>query len=106
MDNIQVGSLLAQMRAMSVQAQGVQESAGAGGSSENFAGLLRDSLGKVNEIQGRAGELAHAFELGDKNIDLPQVMIAMQKANLTFQALTQVRNKFVSTYQEIMNMQI
>jgi len=36
----------------------------------------------------------------------PEVMIALQKANLSFQAMTEVRNRLVSAYQEIMNMPI
>jgi flagellar hook-basal body complex protein FliE len=39
-------------------------------------------------------------------IELPQVMLEMQKASVSFRALTEVRNRFVSAYQEIMNMPI
>ena len=37
-------------------------------------------------------------------VELPQVMLEMQKANVSFRALTEVRNKFVDAYREIMNM--
>ena len=53
-----------------------------------------------------AESLAGAFERGDPGTDVAQVMLAMQKANLSFQAITQVRNKLVNAYQEIMNMQV
>ena len=37
-------------------------------------------------------------------VELPQVMLEMQKANVSFRALAEVRNKFVDAYREIMNM--
>jgi flagellar hook-basal body complex protein FliE len=39
-------------------------------------------------------------------VNLPEVMIAWQKASLSFQAMTEVRNRLVNAYQEIMNMPI
>jgi flagellar hook-basal body complex protein FliE len=68
--------------------------------------LLQESVSKVNEIQQTAGNLAAAFEAEDPNVDLAQVMIAVEKSGLAFQALTQVRNKLISAYQEIMNMPV
>ncbi len=50
--------------------------------------------------------MAKAFELGQGGVDLTQVMIASQKASISVQALTQVRNKFVQAYQDIMQMSI
>jgi len=50
--------------------------------------------------------LAQAYELGQPGVDITQVMVAMQKSSLSFQALTQVRNKVVDAYQTIMNMPI
>ena len=50
--------------------------------------------------------MAAALERGDKSVALPEVMIALQKASLSFQAMTEVRNRLVSAYQEIMNMPI
>lgn len=71
-----------------------------------FGEMLRAALDQVNGLQQRAAELAHAFEAADRQVDLAQVMIALQKANVSFQAMVQVRNKLVSAYQEIMNMQV
>jgi flagellar hook-basal body complex protein FliE len=50
--------------------------------------------------------MAAALERGDKSVALPEVMIAWQKASLSFQAMTEVRNRLVNAYQEIMNMPI
>jgi len=50
--------------------------------------------------------MATAFELGQGGVDLTEVMIASQKASVSFQAMTQVRNKMVQAYQDIMQMPI
>ena len=49
-------------------------------------------------------ETIAARQIGDAS--LPEVMIAVQKASVSFEAVTQVRNKLLSAYQEIMNMQV
>ncbi|MFA7095466.1 MAG: flagellar hook-basal body complex protein FliE [Gammaproteobacteria bacterium] len=105
MSEIDVNQLLIQMRAMAAQASGQTAAAGETGQPD-FGALLKQSIDKVNETQQTAGKLAEAFELGDPNVDLTEVMVALQKANISFQAMTQVRNKLVSAYQEIMNMPI
>ncbi|HEY0267886.1 MAG TPA: flagellar hook-basal body complex protein FliE, partial [Methyloradius sp.] len=46
------------------------------------------------------------FVMGDDKVSLSDVMIAGQKANITFQATVQIRNKLVAAYSDIMNMQI
>jgi flagellar hook-basal body complex protein FliE len=102
-----IESVLSQIRAMSSQAQGpAATTAKDGAERPDFAGLLQESVSKVNEIQQTAGNLAAAFEAEDPNVDLAQVMIAVEKSGLAFQALTQVRNKLISAYQEIMNMPV
>lgn len=74
--------------------------------SRGFAELLRSSIDAVAETQSKASDLAAALERGDKSVTLPEVMIALQKASLSFQAMTEVRNKLVNAYQDIMNMPI
>ena len=49
---------------------------------------------------------ARDFELGVPDSSLNEVMISMQKANLSFQQMVQVRNRLVSAYHDIMNMQV
>jgi flagellar hook-basal body complex protein FliE len=60
----------------------------------------------VAETQAKAAKMSSAFERGDPGIDLAQVMIQGQKADLSFRAMTEVRNKMVDAYKEIMNMSI
>lgn len=71
-----------------------------------FGDLLRQAVDGVNETQKSAGQLARSYELGEPGTDITQVMVAMQKSSLSFQALTQVRNKLVDAYETIMNMPI
>lgn len=107
MNDLEMSRLLTQMRALSSEVKGTP-SAGGSDSSEgvDFSALLKQSVDKVSELQSEAGEMKTAFEKGDPNTDLGQVMVAVQKADVSFQAATQVRNKLISAYQEIMNMQV
>ena len=105
-NTINPDTLLMQMRAMAAQAQGKStETTGAAGQSD-FSNLLKQSVDKVNETQVDSKKLQDAFQAGDPNVNVSEVMVAMQKSNVSFQAMLQVRNKLVSAYQEIMNMQV
>jgi flagellar hook-basal body complex protein FliE len=70
----------------------------------SFSDLLKQAVDSVNETQSRSSALQTAYELGDKSVDITQVMVQMQKASVSFEAMTQVRNRLVSAYQDIMNM--
>lgn len=106
MNDVKVDDVLRQIRALSQQAGFEVEPSGDIKNSPNFSALLFESIDKVNQAQQQAGESAKAFEAGDPSVNLSQVMVEMQKARVSFEALTQVRNKLISAYQEIMNMQI
>ena len=71
-----------------------------------FADLLKQGIDSVNQTQQSASALADAWERGTPGVDLAKVMIESQKASISFRALTEVRNRLVSAYQDIMNMQI
>ena len=72
----------------------------------DFQTMFKTAIDNVNENQKVAGNLATRFEHGDASIDLPEVMIALQKSSVSFQAMTQVRNKLVEAYKDIMNMPV
>jgi flagellar hook-basal body complex protein FliE len=72
----------------------------------DFASALKTSLDQVNSLQVKATEATRLFELDPKNTNLHEVMITTQKAQISFQATLQFRNKVVQAYQDIMNMQI
>ena len=71
-----------------------------------FSNMLKDAINKVNDVQKESGELKTSFLQGDPTVDLAQVMIASQKATVAFQAMTQVRNKLVDAYKDVMNMPV
>ncbi len=104
--SIDINQVLAQMRAISAGASNQPSTDGNEAGGAGFSTILKESVNQVNEAQQEAGRLKKAFETGVENVELPEVMIAVQKASISFQAMTQVRNKLMSAYQEIMNMQV
>ena len=105
-NTINPDTLLVQMRALAAQAQGQKAEQVSAENATNFADLLKQSIDKVNEVQQDGNKLAEAFQKGDPNVQMSEVMVSLQKANISFQAMVEVRNKLVSAYQEIMNMQV
>ncbi|WP_101759364.1 flagellar hook-basal body complex protein FliE [Oceanicoccus sp. KOV_DT_Chl] len=121
-----INSLLMQMRDMKAQA-GVDVSANTinprsdveaalkvGGSNRvegsnsvpSFSEMFGNAVNSVNETQKTSAALATAYQQGDAGVSLTQVMVASQKASVSFQAITQVRNKLVEAYKDVMNMPI
>jgi len=74
-------------------------------SGSSFGSLLQDAIEQVNELQHHAGEEVQSLMAGEIK-DIHSAMIAVQKADVSFQMMMQVRNKLVSAYQEIMKMQV
>ena len=107
---IDPNQLLTQMRAMQAQANdNVQPAATQPGQNSDrvdFSKVMQNAVGQVNELQQSSGDLKTAFEMGDPNVNLADVMIASQKASVAFEATLQVRNKMVEAYQEVMRMSI
>jgi flagellar hook-basal body complex protein FliE len=116
MSQMEIDRVLAQIRSISQTtrppgAPGVGGVGGVGsgpggvnGIDNGFAKLLKQGIESVNNTQAKAADLATKFERGVPGVELPQVMLEMQKANVSFRALTEVRNKFIDAYREIMNM--
>ncbi|MBQ5950253.1 flagellar hook-basal body complex protein FliE [Massilia sp. ST3] len=72
----------------------------------DFADALQSTLQEVSNKSKQAEELGKRFAMGDDTVSLSDTMIAMQKSSIAFQATVQVRNKLVSAYHDIMNMQV
>lgn len=106
MDTSAIDNLLGQLRAAAATGSRPARAAGAPAAGTDFATLLKRSLDGISGSQVDATRLARDFELGAPNANLNDVMISMQKANLSFQQMVQVRNRLVSAYNEIMNMQV
>jgi flagellar hook-basal body complex protein FliE len=103
---ISTTELLARLRSLAAEAEGTAGRPAVGAGTADFSTVLKASLDRVNEAQQNAARLGDAFEMGDPNASVADVMVAIQKSNLSFQAAAQVRNKLVAAYQEIMSMQI
>lgn len=111
MSDIQINQLLQQMRTMAAMAENrvampSEVDTADQTTKPDFARLIKDSIDHVNQTQKASASLATAFEQGDPNVNLGDVMVAIQKASVSFQAMTQVRNNLVSAYKEVMNMQV
>jgi flagellar hook-basal body complex protein FliE len=97
-------STLQQALRTGVPAVGGGPEAAGGGAS--FATALGDALKSVSQSQQASGELQKRFQSGVDGVSLEETMIAMQKAQIGFQAAVTVRNRLVSAYTDVMNMQV
>ncbi len=113
MNTINAEQLLSQMRAMRSEMSALtpavtptatpaaNETAKAG-----FQDSLVDAMRSVNEAQMASKDLKAGYAAETNDASLAEVMVAAQKADLSFRAMTEVRNKLVTAYQEIMNMPV
>ncbi|MBK7425031.1 MAG: flagellar hook-basal body complex protein FliE [Propionivibrio sp.] len=102
-----IDQMLSVLRATAAQAGGrVAEAQSAPAGGADFAQILQNSIDQVNQTQQQAQGMAANFAAGDGNANLHEVMISLQKANISFQEMVQVRNKLVSAYHDVMNMQV
>jgi len=108
MDTSAIDNLLGQLRAAAASAGGpaAAKHAAKPAAGSDFAAALKHTLDTVNAGQVDATRRARDFELGAPDANLNDVMISIQKANLSFQQVVQVRNRLVSAYHDIMNMQV
>ncbi|MEI7531562.1 MAG: flagellar hook-basal body complex protein FliE [Betaproteobacteria bacterium] len=118
-DSGRIESMLAQLKDAAQQRPTTQNSIASGvltslsstkssnsTNSIDFASALKSSLDQVNTRLNKAEQLGKSFALGDDSVSLSDVMIAGQKASISLQTSVQVRNKLVSAYHDIMNMQL
>ncbi len=107
MSSVQIQQVLAEMRSLQARAAGTPVDATASAAQPtDFAALLKDSVDRIASMQNQATQLATAYESGDKSVDLTKVMLEVQKADLAFRAMTQVRNKLLDAYTQVMNMSV
>lgn len=71
----------------------------------SFSDVLKDSINKVGELEKEANEQAEKLVRMDGQ-DIHNTMIAVEKADLSFQLMMQIRNKIISAYEEIMRIQV
>lgn len=107
MNEINTDYLLSQIRTLNAELQApASTSMTTGTSGVAFGALLKNSMDSVNAAQSNASALKTAFETGATDKTLAEVMIASQKADISFRAMTEVRNKLITAYQDIMNMPV
>ncbi|WP_054113145.1 flagellar hook-basal body complex protein FliE [Marinagarivorans algicola] len=118
-DRVDINRLLTEMRSIKSQTQafsgGIEgiESIRSGGVQPvadknrlDFSDVMGQAINKVNDVQQASSKMAQGYIKGDPGIDISQVMVASQKSSVAFQAATQVRNKLVEAYKDVMNMPI
>ena len=108
-DNIQ--RVFGQLRAAANMASGevAAPNAAAGASSADrvdFGNILKAAVEQVSDAQQTATAKQQSFQLGESNMSLEEVMISLQKANLAFQGMIQVRNRLVEAYKEVASLQL
>ena len=101
MEHITIGPLNPKLQIPELQAPRTQETEKGAG----FGEILKDAISTVNELQKQSDQQIQKLMTGESQ-DLHTTVIAMQKADLSFQMMMQVRNKLVQAYQEIMRMQV
>ncbi|PCH84179.1 MAG: flagellar hook-basal body complex protein FliE [Piscirickettsiaceae bacterium] len=104
MSNIEINNVLAQMRAMSSQVKSPEVEVASASNSKDFSTMLSDSINAVNQTQMQAGSLSTAFVKGETDASLAEVMVSLQKANISFQTVLQTRNKLIDAYRDVMRM--
>ncbi|MBF1164300.1 flagellar hook-basal body complex protein FliE [Dechloromonas agitata] len=107
MDTNGIEQMLSVLRSTAAQATG-KPAAGTApvAGATDFAQVLQNSIDKVNQTQQSANQMAEKLAAGDTSQNLHEVMIALQTASVSFQEMVQVRNKLVTAYQDVMNIQV
>lgn len=106
MESINASQLLHQLRATAQLASSGSTMTTTQSSGSDFSSMLKGAIDQVNEVQQEAGRMKTAATLNDPNVSLAEVMVSLQKADISFQAMVQVRNKLVDAYRDVMNMPI
>jgi flagellar hook-basal body complex protein FliE len=83
---------------------GKLKDAGQGGKTE-FGTILSNKINEINQLQLDADQAITKVELGNSG-SIQDAVIALEKADLSFRTMMQVRNKIIEAYQEIMRMQV
>lgn len=102
----EIGNVLAQIRELSQRIDTAGPAVPAASRSEGFGTALKEAVEAVNAHQTSAEALTEKFQAGDPNTSIAEVVVEMQKASVSFQAMSEARNRIVDAYREIMNMSV
>jgi len=106
MSDMEISRVLNQMRALASQIEPAAAPAPLPAGQAEFGQVLRQAIDTVSAQQNQAAQLMTGFENGTGTTSLAEVMVSMQKSSLSFTAMTEVRNRLIEAYQEIMNMPV
>lgn len=106
MSDVAINQVLAQMRTMQALARNESPSIVEDAGQSQFSQLMSQSIGQVNEAMQNSKKVTASFESGDPSVSLADVMITAQKASLQFSGMTEVRNKLLTAYKDVMNMPV
>ncbi len=85
--------------------RGVNQGEKKGATGDSFDELLKKSLDEVNKLQNRADESIKAIAAG-KMENIQDAVMAIEKADVSLKLLTEIRNKAIEAYKEVMRMQV
>lgn len=120
-DRMDINRVLAEMRSIKAQTQSAQplevnkltensvslkDGMSRVSESSDFGKLMNQAVNNVNDLQKTSAQMATSYEQGQAGVDITDVMIASQKASVSFQAMVQVRNKLIDAYRDVMNMPV
>jgi flagellar hook-basal body complex protein FliE len=107
MSDMEISRVLSQMRALANQIEPVAATPPPlpAGQAE-FGQVFRQAIDAVSTQQNEASRMVEGFQNGTGTASLAEVMVAMQKSSLSFTAMTEVRNRLIEAYKEIMNMPV
>jgi flagellar hook-basal body complex protein FliE len=79
---------------------------GGGAKGEGFAEMLGDAIREVDNMQKTADKQVDSVVLGKDGVTSHEAMIALEKADVAFQLMNQVRSKIIRAYEEVMRTQV
>ncbi len=107
-----VNAMLAQLQALE-QAAALSQGSGVNAPSTNsdpagvdFKTILKNAVAEVSNAQNTAQAKVQAFSTGDSTMSLEEVMVSLQKANISFQGMLAVRNRLIDAYKDVTNLQV
>ena len=108
MSTSNVDSMITRMQALAAAASGkpVASDNQAANGGVDFSAVLKNAIENVNTAQNSAQAKAQSFSTGASDTSLEDVIVSLQKANLSLQGMIAVRNRLVDAYKEITNLQV
>ena len=102
-----VDSMITRMQALAAAASGKPlVSDNQANNGVDFSAVLKNAIENVNTAQNSAQAKAQSFSTGASDTSLEDVIVSLQKANLSLQGMIAVRNRLVDAYKEVTNLQV